>query len=244
MAHLSITQILRSVVATFCTLLAGLGLVVLGVALAVILAPGGTDDLRAYEAAARCPAVPTAPAKCRWTQEFTVSGVRLTHSRGKSNRAFLTSADGARWETLYSSDGPVLDGLHDGDRVTGTIWRGLLTEIAADGVTQVTEDAPADMRARVLIAALITVPSGLVMAAACAWRLGRRAAPDPMPGMVATLSLAFGLLLAGLCSPVLLGSRGETFWLVAAVWLPIAAILTAVARGYTTHQRTPDAVTG
>jgi hypothetical protein len=233
------TRILRSTVTTVITLLFGVGLVVLGVGVVAAVAPGGVRDLRAYEAAARCPAAPSRPSDCRWTQAFTVSGVRITSSRSKLDRAFLTGTDGVRWETLYSSHGPVVDQLDEGDRVTGTIWRGRVTEITAGGSTQETDDAPADMRTRVLILALIVVPSGLVMTAACAWRLRRRAASAPTPGMVATLGLGFGLFFAGLLCPLVLAGRTANFWLVAAVWLPATAVLTTVARVYVTQKRVP-----
>ncbi|GAA3929551.1 hypothetical protein GCM10023085_08660 [Actinomadura viridis] len=240
MAVLSLAWILRRTVATVFTLLAGVALMALAAFLVATVAPDGVRDLRAYEAAPRCPAAPSGPAECRWTQEFTVSGVRLTKKRSESNRAFLTGPDGARWETFYSSNGPVLDGLGEGDRVTGTVWRGLLTEISAGGTSQETHDAPADMRARVLILALIVVPSGLLMTVATVWRLcRRRAAAEPTPGMRATLGLGFSLFFAGLFSPLLLGGRGENVWLVAAVWLPIAAVMAIMARAYAT--RKPDA---
>ncbi|GAB2849496.1 hypothetical protein GCM10027176_60790 [Actinoallomurus bryophytorum] len=238
------TRILRSAVGTVLTLLFGATLVLIGVILVTWIAPGGARDLHAYEAAPRCPAAPAAPAECRWTQEFTVSGVRLTRSRSESDRAFLTGADGVRRETFYDSRGPVLDALDEGDRVTGTIWRGFVTEIAAEGDSQKTQDAPADMRARGLIGALLTVPCGLLMTAACAWRLlRRRAVPDPTPGMVAALGLAFALFAGGLISPVLLGKNGENLWMVAAVWLPIAILMAAAARLYVTRKRAPETVT-
>ncbi|MEU6036244.1 hypothetical protein ABZ801_12620 [Actinomadura sp. NPDC047616] len=237
MANLSIAGILRSVIGTVVTLLVGVGLATLGIFFAVTQAPDGVRDLRAYEAAQRCPAAPSGPAECRWTKEFTVSGVRLTNKRGESDRVVLTDADGVRWETYYSSRVPLVDSLDEGDRVTGTIWRGRLTEIAADGESQRTHEAPANLRARFLILALITVPSGLLMAASCLWRLARRAS-DPTPGMVATLGLSFGLFFGGLFTPLLTaGSREENFWLTAAVWLPIAAIMTAVARVHVTQKR-------
>ncbi|MFF5263937.1 hypothetical protein ACFY4C_33845 [Actinomadura viridis] len=236
MAALSLASLLRRTVTTVLTLLAGVGLVALAAFLVATVAPDGVRDLRAYEAAPRCPAAPSGSAECRWTQEFTVSGVRLTTKRSESNRAFLTGPDGVRWETFYSSNGPVLDGLSEGDRVTGTVWRGLLTEISAGGTSQETNDAPADMRARVLILALIIVPGGLLMTAACAWRLCRRAAAEPTPGMRATLGLGFGLFFAGLFSPLLLGDRGGDVRLVAAVWLPIAAVMAIMARVYATQK--------
>ncbi|MEV5709041.1 hypothetical protein [Actinoallomurus sp. NPDC052274] len=241
MTHVSVTRLLRSTVAAVLTLLFGVGLAAFGVLFAVTEAPGGARDLRAYEAAARCPAPPSAPADCRWTQEFTVSGGRLPNSRRQPNRLVLNGADGTRRETSYDSGGPVFE---KGERVTGTVWRGLLTEISSGEFSQKTYDFPADMRARALISALITVPSGLVMTAACAWRLGRRAVPDPTPGMVATLGLAVGLFFAGLFSPLFVGGSGDDPWLVAAVWLPIAAVLTVVARVYVTRKRAADTVTG
>jgi hypothetical protein len=57
--------------------------------------------------------------------------------------------------------------------------------------------------------------------------------------MVATLGLALALFFPGLLSPLLLGRRGENLWLVMALWLPMAALMTAVARGYVTHKRAP-----
>ena len=231
----SVSQLLRSTVASVFTLLAGIGLVVLGVFVVATVAPGGARDLHAYEAAARCPAAPAASAGCRWTQEFTVSAVHLTAKRSDPYRAVLSGADGVRWETHYGNAGPVLDRLDVGDRVTGTVWRGRLTEIQADGDRQRAEDAPADMRTRVLILALIVVPSGLLMTVACGWRLLRRGRPTP--GMAATLGLAFGLGLGGLFCPLLVGRRGEHFSAVAAAWLPLAVLLTVVARGYVIQKR-------
>lgn len=52
------------------------------------------------------------------------------------DRAFLTGADGVRWETSYVSRSPVLNLLDEGDRVTGTIWRGMLTAVARGYATQ------------------------------------------------------------------------------------------------------------
>src|SRR5690606_40279717 len=67
---------------------------------------------------------PDAPAECRWTQEFTISDIYLTKARNADNSAVLTDADGTEWETTYSSRGPVLNQLDEGDRVTATLWRG------------------------------------------------------------------------------------------------------------------------
>ncbi|SPT59328.1 hypothetical protein [Actinomadura madurae] len=229
---------LGGTVATVLALLAAVAVAAITAYFVATEAPGGTRALDAYNAAPRCPAEPPAPAECRWTREFTVTGVHRTAKRGELDRAFLTAPDGVRWETSYPNSGPVLDDLGKGDRVTGTIWRGRLTEIAANGDTQDTSVAPADMRARFLIAALIVVPPALLVAAACAWRLARRRDPEPTRGFAAMLGLAVALFFAGLFTPLLASAGGENFPIMVAVWLPQAAVLTAVARIYVTRKHT------
>ncbi|MGW3769402.1 hypothetical protein [Actinomadura verrucosospora] len=233
MSQPSLAGVLRSTVATVLTLLAAVVFVALAVVLMVTQVPDGTRDLDAYRAAPRCPSAPARPAECRWTQEFTVAGVRLTSRRGRLDTVTLTGADGHRWETAYTDRGPVIGDLGRGDRVTGTVWRGRLTEIAARGESQDTDAAPADLRARSLIAGLIMIPPGLLVTAACVWRLGRRAGPSR--GMVATLGLAVGVFFAGLFSPLVANAVGEDFWATAAVWLPAAVLLAVGARVYTTR---------
>lgn len=236
MANLSLRGILRSRVGAAVVLLSGTALVLVGVLMSVRFAPDGVRDLHAYEAAPRCASAPSGAADCRWTQPFTVAGVHLNGGKRDVDRAVLTSADGTRWETAYTDRKPLLSELKKGDRVTGTVWRGLLTEIAAKGAAQRTQDAPVDMRTRVLILALIVVPSGLVIATAGAWRLVRRG--DPTTGMVSTLGLGVGLFFAALFSPVI---GGENLGGVAAVWLPVAAVMTGVAIYYTVQKREPAA---
>ncbi|MEV4006133.1 hypothetical protein [Actinomadura sp. NPDC049753] len=235
----SLSGVLRSTVATVLTLLAAVAFVALAVVLVVTQVPDGTRDLDAYRAAPRCPAAPARPAECRWTQEFTVTGVHLTSKRGKLDTASLRDANGHGWETAYTSRGPVIGDLDRGDRVTGTVWRGRVTEIAARGESQETDAAPDDLRARFLIAGLIMIPPGLLVAAACVWRLGRRAGPIPSRGMVATLGLAVGVFFAGLFSPLVASAAGEDFRATAAVWLPAAVLLAVGARVYTTRGGAP-----
>jgi hypothetical protein len=232
MANLSLRGMLRRRVGAAVVLLVGTALVLVGVLMSARIAPGGVRDLHAYEAAPRCASAPSEPAGCRWTQPFTVAAVHLSGGKREADRAVLTSADGTRWETEYADRKPLLGELKKGDVVTGTVWRGLLTEIAAKGAAQRTQDAPVNMRTRVLILALIVVPSGLLMAAAAAWRLVRRAGPTT--GMVATLGLGVGLLFAALFSPLI---GGEDLVGVAAVWVPVAAVMTGAAIYYTAYKR-------
>ncbi|MBO2465289.1 hypothetical protein [Actinomadura violacea] len=233
MGNLSLRGMLSRRIGAAIVLLSGTGLVLIGVLMSVRIAPDGVRDLHAYEAAPRCAAAPAKPAECRWTEPFTVAGIHLTSGRNDSDRAYLTSADGTRWKTEYANRKPLIGDLEKGDRVTGTVWRGLLTEIARGGASQRTQDAPADMRARVLILALIVVPAGLLTAVAGAWRLVRSA---PTTGMTATLGLGLVLFCAGLVSPVI---GGEDLVGVAAVWLPVAVVSSGIAIWYTRHKREP-----
>lgn len=234
MAHLSLRGILNSTSMTVLNLVAGIGLVALAAGLLLAYVPDGDRDLRAYESADRCPSAPQKPADCRWTAEFTVSDVRLTHKKSESDSALLTDADGDTWETSYAKRGPVLGGLDKGDQVTGTVWRGRLTEISTGDASQRTQAAPADMRTRILIATLMFGPTGVLMTLVCAWRLlRRRSAPEATQGMVSALGLAFSLVLAGLFTPLLASGGGENFSTILAVWLPIAALMTIATCAYT-----------
>lgn len=245
MGHVSLAGLLRSTVGTVLALLACTGLVALMAALAVTHAPDGTRDLDAYNSAPRCPSAPSAPAECRWTQEFTVSDVRRTFKKGKLDRATLTDSNGTDWKTEYVTNGPVLDDMDKGDRVTGTIWRGRVTEVAMNGDSQATEAAPDDLRARFFIGALIVIPPSLLMGAVCVWRLGsrwahRHAPQDPTPGMTAALGLAVAGYFTGLASALLTSAAGENVWAVAAVWLPLTAVMAVATRVYVVQKRKRD----
>ncbi|MFG1909008.1 hypothetical protein [Kribbella sp. NPDC048928] len=200
--------------------------------------PHGDRDLHAYESAARCPKAPSAPAECLWTEEFTVSDLHAIRSyqRGTST-AVLVSAGGARWETRYSGAGPVLDRIKDGDRVTGTIWRGRLMAIAADGASQETDQAPGDMRERSLGIALAIVPSGLLLLVGAVWRLVRRrgtAGMDAVVGLAGLLPLVaiVSALVVGVVTNLLWPSVQEIFWPFAAVYLLGGGFLAVAARRY------------
>lgn len=231
MGSSSLNQVLRGVV----LLLVGAGLVVFAVLLLVRVLPDGDGELRAYEGARQCREAPSGPAGCLWGREFTVVGTELTNSRSRPYSAVLVDADGGEWETFYASRGPVLAGLEEGDRVTGTVWRGRLTEVAFEGRTQQTQDAPHDRRVRALVGALVVVPSGVLLAVAGAWRLVRRSCSGPTRGMVATQGLAVALFFVGLFSPVLAGERAESLWLLA-VWLPLAAVAVVTAWVFAVHR--------
>ncbi|WUH96619.1 hypothetical protein OHR68_23955 [Spirillospora sp. NBC_00431] len=230
------THFFRSAVGAIIFLLVGLGMMAGAVGALAAHLPDGDRDLREYEAATPCPAFSIEPTDCLWKQEFTVTEVDDPRGRGKGPYTILTDANGHRWRATYGNPGPLWRELAKGDRVTGTIWRGALTEISKGGATQNTSQAPADMRARSTVLALVLLPSGLSLAIVSAWRLARRrASPTLTPGQSASFWLSFGLLAAGLLSTVpaaLLPHDGELGHavLTALIWLPIAGLMAVLAR--------------
>lgn len=240
---------LRHVLMAVLPLITGSGLVAGGVFLIFGVAPGGDRDLRAYEASERCASAPFGPdefpqdVECRWTREFTVLETRKTRKKGELDSAILRDANGSTREVFFPSRRPVFDYLSKGERVTGTFWRGELTEVAAEGASQGTDEAPTDMRARSHIGALIILPGGVLMVVAAAWRLMRPTARHPAPFSVATLGLAYGLLFGGLFCPLLGGafSEGEDFRATFTVWVPMASVMTAAAVAYARHLRDQNA---
>jgi hypothetical protein len=236
-------RFIRSTAGAIIFLLVGLGMVAGAVGALVAYLPGGDRDLRAYEAATPCPTVPIEPADCLWKQEFTVTEVDDPRGRGQGQYTILTDADGHRWWSTYGDFGPVWNELARGDRVTGTIWRGTLTEISEGGASQRTSEAPADMRARGAVAALILLPSGLSLAIVSAWRFAlRRASPTLTSGQSASFWLSFGLLMAGLISPLSAAllpydDEFEHAWFTALIWLPIAGLMAVLARIHTIRAR-------
>ncbi|HET6742281.1 MAG TPA: hypothetical protein VFH76_25225 [Kribbella sp.] len=159
-----------------------------------------------------------------------------SYQRGTST-AVLTSATGTRWETRYAGGGPVLDRISDGDRVTGTIWRGQLMAIAADGASQETDLAPGAMRERSLEIALAIVPSGLLLLAAAMWRLVRRRAASGMDAVVGLavllpLTAILSALVVGIVLDLLWPSVQENFWPFTAVYLLGGGFLAVAARRY------------
>ena len=205
--------------------------------LAAVVGPGNLRELHAYQRAPRCATAPSAPAECRWTDEFTVSDIHVVADYKKGDRnAVLTGTSSARWTTWFNRSGPVLEKLDEGERVTGTVWRGRMTEVTADGATQHTTTAPVDASGSDL-SALVLASSGLVSIVACVWRLRRcrGAPPEVLDAMVA---LSLGMLFVGLLTAVfgqflsyyLPASLAENFWLLAAIFCAGTAWLTVALR--------------
>ncbi|MER7243647.1 hypothetical protein [Kribbella sp. NPDC000426] len=220
---------------TIFALLGGVALVGFAADLSTVVAPDNARELHAYQTARPCTVAPSAPAECRWTDEFTVSDVHVVPESKRGERsAVLTSASGVRWITGFGHSGPVLEKLADGDRVVGTVWRGRLTEITGHGAAQETTRAPVNGSGPDILA-LVLASSGLVTIVVCGWRLRRgRATPE----MEAAFVVAIGLLLLGLLSEVLLLILAEVLpWDVADHFWLFAAVFVAGAAGITIWQR-------
>ncbi|MEU9398413.1 hypothetical protein [Streptomyces sp. SID4985] len=214
---------------------AGVGLVS-AIAALVLLAfaglelPRTVERDRAFKEAVSCTSVPRAAADCLSRQPFTVSGIHLWSGRGGDGvYATFTAAGGAEWRTGFSNDGPVLSGLGDGDRVTGTVWRGRLVRISAKGETQVTEDSPDTLPESLVAALLVCGPSLLLLAAACGWRLRRPKERGWRRGPKMTAVLAAGLAGVGVFAAIVVSMFDLPLWAMPAVWLAPAALATALA---------------
>ncbi|MFF9089973.1 hypothetical protein ACF1BE_26895 [Streptomyces sp. NPDC014991] len=99
---------------------------------------------REYKAAKACPArtVVLRSEDCLRKVPFTVEGTRKTP---KNLRATLLGREPfPRTVVPFGDSGPVLSGLQRGDRVTGTVWRGVVVVVAAGDVRQDSADAPRD----------------------------------------------------------------------------------------------------
>lgn len=106
--------------------------------------PTDLASYREYKEAKPCPAHTEmlSSQDCLREIAFTVEG---THKDGKDLRATLLGpAPFARTDVLFGNRGPVLGGLEDGDRVTGTVWRGVVVVVAVGDERQTSAAAPRD----------------------------------------------------------------------------------------------------
>ncbi|MGV9423934.1 hypothetical protein ACWDO7_06515 [Streptomyces sp. NPDC003656] len=216
--YVAVTALLCSLVAVGLLAFAGLQL------------PRTVERDRALKEAVPCRSVPREPADCLWRQPFTVTAIHLwSGRRGDGIHATLISPGGGKWPTEFRNDGPVLSGLDEGDRVTGTIWRGRLVRISADGAVQVTENSPDALPESIVALLVVCGPSCLVLAVACGWRLRSPKERGWRRGPKLTAALAAGLAGAGLIAALVALKFGLPLWAMPAIWLPLAALATALA---------------
>ncbi|MEU3461141.1 hypothetical protein ABZ721_14425 [Streptomyces sp. NPDC006733] len=128
--------------------------------------PADGERYRAYQAAGACPAAASAQVRaetdCRSSWQYTVEKTVVKDS-GRSTTYRADLKDGTSWRGAveFGDPGPLLETLHQGDEVTGTVWRRTIVALAKDGVRQNTSDAPRDelqMNAAIgLVAGLLAV---------------------------------------------------------------------------------------
>ncbi|GAA0436098.1 hypothetical protein [Streptomyces luteireticuli] len=206
-------------------LLAGVAGVAASVWMACFWVPDEIADERAYRSAPAC-AQTSRTDDCVREREFTVSDVRLGK---KQHEATLTDSAGAARRVGFAGDGPLLSRLHDGDRVTGTVWRGAVQEIAAEGTKQETWARSANPPGADLAAAIGVGSAGLVLTAVCGWRLRQGAdRHEPTRRMRYLVRLALGLGLAGIAAAVLATSFDLGLWAGPALWALFAAPMAAL----------------
>ncbi|MBH1933383.1 hypothetical protein I5Q34_03625 [Streptomyces sp. AV19] len=206
-------------------LVAGLAAVAGSAWMAVSWVPGQTAEERAFRSAPAC--TREVRTDCVRDEEFTVSEIRLGK---KERKATLTDAKGAPRRVGFPDDGPLLKKLDDGDRVTGTVWRGSVQEIAARGTKQPTWAAPVNPPSADLAAAIGLGPAGLLLSVACAWRLRQGAdANEPTWRMRYLVRLACGMGLAGVVTAVAFAALGvRPLWAAPVLWSLLVAPMAAL----------------
>ncbi|WP_049715693.1 hypothetical protein [Streptomyces caatingaensis] len=218
-------------------LLAGAAAVAFAVWMAGFSVPEQLADDRAYRSAPACPQ-PAGTARtartagtartddCVREREFTVSDVRTGR---REYGATLTDSAGTARRIGFAGAGPLLHRLRDGDRVTATLWRGAVQEIAAKGTRQETWARPVNPAGANLAAAAGVGTAGLVLAAACGLRLRQGADRyEPTRRMRLLVRLAAGLGAAGVAAAVFTAWLGLGLWTGPALWALCAAPMTAV----------------
>ncbi|MFD3454504.1 hypothetical protein ACFWVC_20295 [Streptomyces sp. NPDC058691] len=193
------------------SLLVGAVLVVSSLAAALIchflfstVLPDQRTRYREYQAADTCPARTEIPRweDCLRKVAFTVESTR---NAAKDKKATLLGPEPFPRTTVYfGNGGPVLSELQRGDRVTGTVWRGVVVVIADRDGRQNSSDAPRD-------------------------ELQATAAAGTLAGLLAALGLTFGAVrLARPRDP------GPFTWRPFGKWLLIVSAAACVVVGLIT----------
>ncbi|KAA6214682.1 hypothetical protein CP973_37120 [Streptomyces albofaciens JCM 4342] len=181
---------------------------------------------RAYRSAPSCAQASRAD-DCVRDEEFTVSDI---HIGKKQYKATLTDSAGTAWRVGFAGEDPLLNELHDGDRVTGTVWQGAVQEIAAKGTRQKTWERPVNPPGTELAMAIGLGAAGLVLGVVCGWRLRQGAdRHEPTRRMRYLVRLAAGLGAAGIAATVLTAVFDLRLWMGPALWALFSAPMAAWA---------------
>ncbi|WP_075661430.1 monovalent cation/H(+) antiporter subunit G [Streptomyces acidiscabies] len=106
--------------------------------------PSSADEYAAYRATSVCDGPVRAGDDCLRDVPMRVDKVKRHRKGSRDMTATTTEAPFWTYETSFGADGPLADGLHKGDEITGTTWRDHLVGIAKGEVRQHTTDEPRD----------------------------------------------------------------------------------------------------
>lgn len=132
-------------------LLVGAALIVVSVAAVLIChfvftswLPSDRTQYREYKAAEACPARSVTPRAedCLREIAFTVEDTSLGAKR--TTATLLGPEPFSKMVVSFGDTEPVVRGLQRGDRVIGTVWRGVVVVVAEGDVRQNSSDAPRD----------------------------------------------------------------------------------------------------
>ena len=214
-----------------CSALAGLVMLLLaGAGLAAV--PELMDDEQAFNTAVPCGPEAVAGADCLRPVEATV--VRTVIRDEVKYEEFTLRLTGPRevpHELDMGHSDPLLKRLHQGDRVTVTMWRDYATAVSRDGVTQESADTPVGEPQFVmaLMLALLSGGACALYAGAAAVVRARHYAERGLPASLATIGKqAFGAALCALPTVVIGDFAGPLVAVTA--WLAMLPLVRLVVR--------------
>ncbi|MFJ9417701.1 hypothetical protein ACIRPT_26535 [Streptomyces sp. NPDC101227] len=179
---------------------------------------------REYRAAEACPARKVIPRHedCLRKVTFTVEDTRNT---SKNMRATLLGPEPfPRMVVPFGDSEPVLSGLRRGDRVAGTVWRGVVVVVAEGDGRQDSADAPRD---EPQMTAAIGTFAGLLAALALMFGAMRLARPRD-PGLFTWLPYGKWLLIVTGATCAVVGL--STVW-TGLPWLLVPTVCGAIVTG-------------
>jgi hypothetical protein len=194
-----------------------------------------------YRAARACPAGEAARAweDCLRTVAFTVTDVefRTTGRRGEQQATVVGTPFWDRVVDLGSPD-PLLRELREGDRVTGTIWRGEIMALAKGDLRQNTPEEPRDEPQVPAIAGTLAGLLALLSFAFGAIRLAGR------PGLQQYAAwrpygrrLLIAVLVTGFGGGLLFTWLGIPWWLTPAAIVAVTGCAAALIYGWDAEER-------
>ena len=182
---------------------------VVGLTLSAAVFAGIPDALaeeRAYDSAAACPSAAPLPDEaedgdCLRDVPYTVVEVEAEGARSSGYRVSLVGQAG-RVRVGFDGGPPLASGLRKGDRVTARVWRGEITAVSRQDLTQATDKDPDGDSGWGIALGLGLAAGGLFGLWSGWWLLRHRS--DVLAGRTGPLAVA-GWILVGALALVPLG---------------------------------------